>query len=75
MINKGLIKDTNEEVSCWNDLSTFRATVLSIPWSISEEDRVMMLALAKGVRRGTSTHHHRRRRRHHRDGGGDNSKR
>jgi hypothetical protein len=38
VVKADVIRSTEQEVRCWNEVSTFRKEVLNIPWVVDEED-------------------------------------
>ena len=43
-----IIRDTTEEIKCWNELSTFRTEVLDRPWSVDSAVERTLLRQARG---------------------------
>ncbi len=60
----GIIRDTNEEVRSWAELSSFRAEILSVPWHVPEDVEKALLREARGeikrTRRDPSEAHRRK---------------
>ena len=46
----GVVKDTNEEVQCWEQNTKFLADILSKPWYVSPREQKRLLKEAEGVK-------------------------